>query len=179
MLRRLITLLVLSLAIAAPAAAQTRPQLDAGRSFRVQGDHDGTNVGTTGGGYRLFLCTGVVTDCATLLLQVPSTARVGNVVTFDNLAGLARGTYTAQASAFNVDREGPKGPVLVFDVMLPAPGPFQNLRVMTIQTTADGRQILKLLELAELRQALQIPIGAVAELEPLESHSIPELLAAR
>jgi hypothetical protein len=178
------TLLVLSLlAIAAPAAAQTRPVINAGRSYTVAADHDGTDVAGTGAGYRLYLCPGVVTDCATQLVQVPASARsASNVVTFPNLAGLARGTYSLFASAFNVDGEGAKTSGLVFDVRLPAPAPPTNLRLMAIQTTADGRQQLKLLELDELRQVLQLPTIAALDappIEPLESRSIPELLAAR
>lgn len=166
MTRYLFALLALAL-LAMPAAAQT-PSVNVGQAFGVQADHDGVNTQ----GYKLYLCAGAVTTCNTLQQQAPATARnAQGVVSFATVAGLTtRGTYTLQASAFNADNET-RGAVLVFDVKLPPPSAPSNIRIMAVQTTADGRTIMRLLEPNELLQILQLP-SITAEAVPAEAPAI-------
>jgi hypothetical protein len=166
-MKRLIVLVLalVAIAIGSTDAYAQRPTVPVNTAFQIQGDHDGTGV-PANGAYRLYLCAGVVTVCNTQLAQLPGSARVASTITF-NVAGRAAGSYTAQLSGVNGEgTEGAKSPALVFDVVVPAPPPPPptNLRIVAIQTAANGTQSLRYLDLAELRKLLTPPPTARLEI---------------
>lgn len=136
-MKRLLFLLVACLVLgwAAPALAQT-PSVEVGKAFKVAFDHPGGPLVT---GFRLYLCPGTVTDCTTKVgADIPASLLQAGTVTVDVTAVAARGPYTIQASAFNVDVEL-KSPTLATSAKLGSPAPPGQPRLVIIGTiAADG-----------------------------------------
>lgn len=154
--KTLLVFVLLTLGWTPAVSAQTpTPKVLVGQSFTVQMDHDGVN--TTG--YLLWICPGIVTQCSnTAQQQTDMTVRnAQGVVTFMTVPGLSTaGSYTMQAMAFNADG-GTRSATLVFDVVPPPPSAPRNLRLVAVETTADGGTTLTLVDLADLRTILSLP----------------------
>lgn len=152
-MRTRMLMLVACLALAGPALAQV-PTLDENETFNVLADQNGQDTD----GYRVWLCAGSIPgDCDTQLgADYPrDDVWSAGTVTVPNLAGLARGTYSIQLTAYNADREV-RSSVLVFNVLLPAPGGFSGLRIAAVDISADGTVNLRLLDRAQLDQFLRL-----------------------
>lgn len=169
---RLFHLVIALITIAsAPAFAQT-VDVPAGAPLTLLADHDGVNTA----GYGVYLCSGVVADCATRLgTSLPAAARVNGVVTVP-IPAQVRGTYTIQLGAFNADNLITKSAALTFRAVAALPNPPTNLRIVAVSQSADGKQQLELLDVAQLRNVLQLPpVPSLAEREELESTPLARL----
>lgn len=132
-MRRLILALAALLTLPAAAAAQT-PTVEVGKAYKVSWDSPGGPLIT---GFRLYVCPGTVTDCATKVgADIPVSVLQAGSVTVDVTAIAQRGNYTVQASAFNADKEA-KSPPLAYQALLALP-PAPGLPRIAIIATPDA-----------------------------------------
>lgn len=151
----LILCLTLGGGIATTTSAQSPvvPSVEAGKPFKVAFDHDGQNVTH----YRLLLSGKQISE-------VPSSARVGGVVTID-VPALAAGSYSFIAVA----RNAPADPLIDPTETSSAPYPFEAKARTSAPAPAPPmwRQITILL--ADGRRLIE-------SITPITAEELPETL---